>query len=77
MFNEVSLEFLDHQRVRQLVLNVSTGAPGRMFVKVKNEGVISIIEDGTALRFKDASQIVIRSVEGIDDMVNIKLYKDT
>ena len=75
LFNGVGLEGFT-SKIREKILNGATEDTGRMFIKGYNDSIISISEDGTSLRFKNSSQIVIREVEGIDDIINIKLYKE-
>lgn len=59
------------------VMNLSTGATGRMFVRVRNDLIISIADDGTTILMKNSTdQIVTRAVEGIDDMVHLKFVRE-
>ena len=56
-------------------MRAATGEHGRMFVKLRDDEVIlSISEDGTSLRFlssNSSNQIVIREVDGIEDMASL------
>ena len=76
LFTGVDVVKLSPQLQRK-VMNLSTGEPGRMFIRIHNDLIISIAEDGTALLMKNSTdQIVKRAVEGIDDMVHLKLVRE-
>ena len=48
-----------------------------MFVRIHSDLIVSIAEDGTALKMKNSTdQIVTRAVEGIDDMVHLRLLRE-
>ena len=75
LFNGIDLKDFS-ERLRNKVVNATSGADGRMFVKLQRGGSICIVEEGTKLRFKDSNQIVTREVEGIEDMLSMKIAKE-
>jgi len=76
LFTGVDIAKLGPQ-LQTKVMNLSTGGPGRMFVRIHSDLIVSIAEDGTALKMKNSTdQIVTRAVEGIDDMVHLRLLRE-